>query len=84
MEAGLILQFGRPLNRIDLINTISGVTFDEAWPTRIEVTLVSEEEDIALFYIGLDKLIANKRAAGRPKDLEDLAYLQRAAEDDAR
>ena len=82
MEAGLILQFGRPPNRIDLINTISGVTFDKAWPTRTKVTLASEAEDVPLSYISLDKLIANKRAAGRPKDLDDLAYLQRAAEDD--
>ena len=84
MEAGLILQFGRPPNRIDLINTISGVTFDEAWPTRTELTLASGEGDIPMFYIGLEKLIVNKRASGRPKDLEDLAYLQRATEDDAR
>ena len=81
-EAGLILQFGRPPNRIDLINTISGVTFDEAWPASREVTLASEEEDVPLFYIGLENLIANKRASGRPKDLEDLAYLQRASQND--
>lgn len=82
MEAGLILQFGRPPYRIDLINKIAGVTFDEAWPTKREVTLCSEEEDIPLYYLGLEQLIKNKQAAGRPKDLEDLAYLRRAARND--
>ena len=81
-EAGLILQFGRPPNRIDLINAISGVSFDEAWQTRVEITLTSDEGDAPLFYIGLEKLIENKQAAGRPKDLEDLAYLRRRAQDD--
>ena len=77
MEAGLILQFGRPPNRIDLINTVSGLTFDDAWPMRTEVTMNSDEKEVSLFYIGLNELIANKLASGRPKDLEDLAYLQR-------
>ncbi len=63
---------------------ISGVTFDEAWPASREVTLASEEEDVPLFYIGLENLIANKRASGRPTDLEDLAYPQRASQNDDR
>lgn len=80
--AGLILQFGRPPYRIDLINQIAGVTFDEAWPAKKAVTLFSQEEDIPLYYLGLEQLIKNKQAAGRPKDLEDLAYLRRAARQD--
>ena len=31
--------------------------------------------------IGLDQLIANKEAIGRPKDLEDLKYLRKTKED---
>ena len=80
MEAGLILQFGRPPFRLDLINQIAGVTFDEAWPSKKEVTLVSEKEETPLYYLGLKQLIKNKEAAGRPKDLEDLAYLRRTAQ----
>ena len=84
MEAGLILQFGRPPYRLDLINQIASVTFDEAWPTRREATLVSKEKDTPLYYLGLKQLIKNKQAAGRPKDLEDLAYLRQAARNDDR
>jgi hypothetical protein len=29
-------------------------------------------------YIAIDQLITNKRVAGRPKDLDDLAYLEAA------
>ena len=77
-EPGLILQFGRPPNRIDLINDIEGVSFDEAWAGRVEAMLVTSHGDIPIPYIGLEHLIQNKRASGRPRDLDDLAYLERA------
>ena len=78
-DSGLVLQFGRPPNRIDLINDIEGVTFDEAWAHRVEATLVTGDQEIPILYIGLDDLIRNKRASGRPRDLDDLAYLERAS-----
>lgn len=37
--------------------------------------LASHEENIPLSYIGLEDLIQNKRAAGRPKDVDDLPFL---------
>jgi len=76
MEPGLIIQFGRPPNRIDLINQIDGVRFEDAWPARREVQLVSDSGNTPLFYIGLDQLIRNKQAANRPKDADDLTYLR--------
>lgn len=76
MEPGLIVQFGRPPNRIDLLNRIAGVTFEEVWPDRLTLSLVSETATVPVHYIGLEQLIANKEAAGRPKDLEDLSYLR--------
>ncbi len=77
-EPGLILQFGRPPNRIDLLNAIAGVQFDDAWASRLEVSLETERGAIAIYYMGIDHLIANKEAAGRPKDLDDLQFLRRA------
>ena len=35
---------------------------------------------VPVFYLGLQELIRNKAAAGRPKDLEDLQYLKRATQ----
>jgi hypothetical protein len=75
----MIIQFGYPPNRIDFLNTISGVTFGEAWKGRISESLLIRGQTIAVCYIGLAALIKNKKAVGRPKDLEDLKYLLEAA-----
>ena len=79
-QPGLILQFGRPPNRIDLINQIDGVGFGEAWDTRITVTLAGETGDVPVYYLALAALTANKKAAGRPKDLQDIEYLDSAGD----
>ena len=76
---GQIVQFGFPPNRIDLHNTISGVGFDEAWKDRITEQLLIRGKKVDVRYIGLAALIKNKKAVGRPKDLEDLKYLRAAA-----
>jgi hypothetical protein len=73
--AGTVVQFGVPPNRIDLINEIEGVSFDEAWQGRVECRLVTDGGEAPLWYLGLEELIRNKRATGRPKDLDDLDYL---------
>lgn len=75
LEPGLILQFGVPPNRIDLINQISGVEFEDAWPSRKAVPLVGQPPTVIL-YLGLDSLIQNKRASGRDKDLDDVEHLK--------
>lgn len=77
--AGLILQFGRPPNRIDLLNRIEGVSFEAAWSGRRKVLLESETDAVPTYYIGLDQLIANKESAGRSKDRDDLTYLRQIA-----
>jgi predicted nucleotidyltransferase len=82
-EAGLILQFGRPPNRIDLLNRIEGVSFEEAWSERREVLLASESNTVPLYYIGLEQLITNKESAGRPKDRDDLRYLKQIAQEES-
>lgn len=74
-KRGVIFQFGVPPNRIDLLNDIDGVCFDSAWLRRTQVELASSEGNIPLSYIGLEDLIQNKRAAGRPKDQDDLLFL---------
>jgi predicted nucleotidyltransferase len=76
MEIGLILQFGVPPNRIDLINQISGVTFRETWENRIRTSIEIAGEEVPIYLIGLEDLIKNKKAIGRPKDMQDLNYLR--------
>jgi hypothetical protein len=69
---GVVFQIGVPPCRIDLLTEITGVTFDEAWPRR----LTAEVEGQPLPFIGRNELLANKRAIGRPKDVDDLAFLE--------
>ena len=74
----MIVQFGVPLNRIDLINEIDGVAFDAAWPARVEAIMVTPTGEFPIYYISLEDLIKNKHLAGRPKDMDDLPYLRKA------
>ncbi len=77
MEEGIILQFGVPPNRIDLLNKITGVSFSEAWENKkCEQVKSRRRTMVKVYYIGLNELIKNKEALTRPKDLEDLKYLK--------
>ena len=69
-----VAQFGLPPWRIDILTGISGVTFDEAWPERIE----ADFEDVSVPFIGRAAFVRNKRASGRLKDLADIESLERA------
>ena len=69
----MVVQFGVPPRRIDLVTSISGVSFDEGWQSRVEVTWSGRR----IAFLGLDALLANKRATGRPKDLLDVTELER-------
>ena len=64
---------GVPPNRIDVLNTIEAITFDEAWPQRVE----GRHGDERMLVIGIDDLITNKRAVGSPTDLADVERLER-------
>jgi len=75
LEPGLIVQFGVPPNRIDLINKISGISFQEAWKDKITVKVHDKDLQFDIYYIGKKELIKNKTASARPKDLEDLKFL---------
>lgn len=73
-KLGNVIQLGYPPNRVDVLTAITGVTFDDAWSSRVAGMYGSE----AVFYIGRDALARNKAAAGRPQDLADLAVLVRS------
>ena len=73
---GVGLQIGVEPCRIDVLTAISGVSFEEAWPERVQAAFGS----VRCGVIGLQHLIRNKRAAGRPQDLADVAALERLAQ----
>ena len=71
-ESEQMIQLGRPLNRIDLLTSITGVSSDEAFTTKVRAEL----DGIPVFILSRDALIRNKRADGRPQDLADLETLE--------
>ena len=68
-----VFQIGVAPGRIDIICSVSGVEFEEAWPNRVNQRF----EGTAATVIGLDALLKNKRASGRPKDMIDVEVLER-------
>jgi len=80
LEPGVIIQFGVPPNRIDLINKIEKVPFDEAWEGKVTDTIRLKAQTISVYFIGLNQLIKNKKSLERPKDMEDLKYLKKRKE----
>jgi len=72
-----IIQIGYPPFRIDLITSIDGVEFEDAYPNRN----VIEVDGMQVSFIGLEDLKANKKATGRGRDLEDLKALERLNKD---
>jgi hypothetical protein len=68
----IVAQFGLPPNRIDMLTGVTGLTFEGAWQNRIEDVV----EGVRVPLLGLDDLLANKRATGRVKDLADVKGLE--------
>ena len=72
---GTVFQIGQPPARVDILQQIDGVSFDEAWENRIEGFLDGE---IRTIVISKDDLIRNKLASGREQDVLDVKKLQAA------
>jgi hypothetical protein len=71
LNAGQVIQLGRPPNRIDILTSISGVDFDDAWRARVPAELDGEP----VHFLGWDHLLDNKRASDRTKDRADVEKL---------
>jgi hypothetical protein len=67
-----VIQFGYPPLRIDVLTSISGVNFDEAWENKAD----GKYDDQKAYFIGKKDLLKNKKATGRPSDLEDIDKLR--------
>jgi len=66
-----VVQIGLPPRRIDILTSISGVGFDEAWTGRT----THEIGGMHVPFLGRAELIRNKQASGRTKDRADLEAL---------
>ena len=70
-KPGMVFQLGRPPNRIDLLTSVDGLSFEEAWASRES----AEMDGLQVPILDKASLIRNKQASGRAKDLEDLRQL---------
>lgn len=73
LSQGAVTQIGNEPLRIDLLGSISGVTFEEVRTGAVEVDLDGQR----VLIIGLEQLLTNKRASGRQKDKEDVKQLSK-------
>jgi len=69
-----VVQLGVPPVRVDLITSLSGVSWEECWAGR----QAGAYGDVAVAFVGRTQFIANKRAMGRQRDLADLEALGEA------
>jgi hypothetical protein len=71
MQKDQVIQLGVSPNRIDVLTSLSGVGFAEAWAAREQ----GELDGLNLSFISREMLKRNKTACGRLQDLADLEHL---------
>lgn len=69
----VVFQIGIEPARIDLLTSLTGLRFEDAWQSR----QTFDVEGRALPFLSRADLIRNKSALGRPRDLADLDDLRR-------
>jgi predicted nucleotidyltransferase len=72
-QADIVYQLGVAPVRIDILTHVTGVRFEDAWPSRVKGAIFG----VPVHFISLDDLIANKQATGRISDAEQLKHLQK-------
>jgi hypothetical protein len=61
-------QVGQPPVRIDIMMSIEGVNFEDAWPNR----QTGDFDGIPTVFIGREDLVTAKSASARPQDIIDI------------
>lgn len=72
LKEGYVTQIGYPPLRIDILNSIDGVEFEQAYKNKLSVDL----DTLKIDYIGLKDFIQNKQSTGRARDLTDVKEIQ--------
>ncbi len=73
MVEGRVIQLGQSPLRIDILTSIDGLSFMDAWNNRVQ----GRYGDIPAFFISKDDLLKNKLATGRSQDLVDIEKLNK-------
>jgi len=70
---GIIFQIGVVPRRVDIITSIDGISFDEAYEDKV----TAEVEGLTIPVLSVESLIRNKEASGREKDILDVKILKK-------
>ena len=73
LKKDLITQLGFPPLRIDILNDLDGVSFEEAWNNKKIVAL----ENVPVNFIGYNELLIVKQKSGRSQDIADIEKLKK-------
>ncbi|MCK5305517.1 MAG: hypothetical protein KAJ66_00060 [Candidatus Omnitrophica bacterium] len=68
---GKVVQLGVPPVRVDIMTSISGLTWEQIAPNRVS----GSYGNVPVYYIGKQEFIVNKKAISRHKDLADIEAL---------
>ncbi len=71
-EEGYFYQMGVPPVRVDILMSVPGLSFDDAWERRENVDF----DGVIMPFISRQDLIISKRASGRPQDILDADALE--------
>jgi predicted nucleotidyltransferase len=73
LKEGYISQIGQPPLRIDILNSIDGLTFEEA---AVNMQII-DLDGLQVSYVGLNDFIRNKESTGRLKDRSDIEEIKK-------
>lgn len=71
MKEDMIIQIGYEPNRIDILTSVTGISFEDCYSQKVR----AEFDDITVDFIDIRNLKINKAASGRGKDIGDLENL---------
>ena len=74
-KANSLVRIGVPPVRIEILNYLEGLSFDQAFANRIE----RDFQGVKVNLISREDLISNKKAIGRHKDLADVEGLEKVS-----
>ena len=73
IDPNKVIQFGREPNRIDILTFLTGLEYDDCAARSVSATY----EGVPVKIIGIDDLVANKKATGRDKDALDVKEFEK-------
>ncbi len=72
LSPGHVVQLGRPPRRIDLLTSVTGLDFEDCYPSRVHASI----QGLDIEFLDLESFKKNRKAVGRYQDLADLENIE--------